>query len=249
MKGKYVCTCTWDEIPHLSDEEKASLLSGIPPFQRDARSKGLPQLGAGAIYPVPETDITVPDISPIPAHWPRWYAFDSGWEWTAAMFFAWDRDNDTMYVTSAYKRQHAEPPVHADAVRARGGDWMEGAGDVAAVSNTDGVQFIDIYRRLGLKLQLADKAVEAGIQDTWQRLSAGKLKVFASCGLWFSEYRTYHRDEKGRIEKADDHLMDATRYGVRAPLHIRKVKPKDTPKDDSEDWLGRSGESSQGWMA
>jgi hypothetical protein len=58
--------CTWDEVPHLSQEAKDGLWRSIPPFQRDARSKGVPSLGAGAIYPVPEADITVSDFSITP---------------------------------------------------------------------------------------------------------------------------------------------------------------------------------------
>ena len=70
-------------------------------------------------------------------------------------------------------------------------------GDAAAINTNDGRQFLDIYRRLGLKLELADKAVEAGIQEVWELLSAGQLKVFRSCGPWFDEFRLYRRDDKG----------------------------------------------------
>jgi hypothetical protein len=34
--------------------EKASMWAGLPPHVRDARSKGIPALGQGAIYPIPE---------------------------------------------------------------------------------------------------------------------------------------------------------------------------------------------------
>ena len=62
------------------------------------------------------------------------------------------------------------------------------------------------------KLELADKAVEAGIQEAWELLSAGRLKVFDSCGAWFEEYRLYRRDDTSRIVKPNDYLMDCT-YG------------------------------------
>jgi phage terminase large subunit-like protein len=64
--AKFTVFCTWDEVPHLSQEAKDGLWRSIPPFQRDARSKGVPSLGAGAIYPVPEADITVSDFSITP---------------------------------------------------------------------------------------------------------------------------------------------------------------------------------------
>lgn len=249
MKGKFVVTCTWADVPHISAEEQASLLASVPPHQRDSRSKGVPQLGSGAIYPVPESEFTVKDFD-IPAHWPRWWALDAaGSGSTAASFFAWDRETDTIYVTAVYKRELAEPSVHAHNVRVRGGDWQHGVGDVAAVATADGLQYIDIYRRLGLTIQLADKAVESGILDVWQRFSAGTLKVFASCGQWFEEFRLYRRDDKGRIVKENDHLMDTTRYGVRAPIQVRTTKPAAPSTDAEGEWYERRGGSEHGWMS
>ena|SRR5215469_4123072 len=37
---------TWDDAAHLSAEAKAKLLASIPPYQREVRSKGIPQLAA-----------------------------------------------------------------------------------------------------------------------------------------------------------------------------------------------------------
>jgi len=42
----------WDDVPHLSEQQKKLMLAETPPYLRDARSKGIPSLGAGAIYPV-----------------------------------------------------------------------------------------------------------------------------------------------------------------------------------------------------
>ena len=55
--SKLVVSATWDDVPHLSPEQKTELWGSIPPYQRDARSKGIPQLGSGAIYPVAESEI------------------------------------------------------------------------------------------------------------------------------------------------------------------------------------------------
>ena len=222
-------TATWDDARHLTPEMRESLWLSIPPFQRDARSKGIPQLGSGAIYQVSEDDIKVSDFE-LPAHWPRAFGMDTGWDWTAAVWGAWDRDTDTVYVYSVYKRGQVEPPIHADALKARG-EWIRGVGDAAAINLYDGRSFIEIYRQLGMDVELPDKAVEAGIQRVWERLSAGKLKVFASCGALFEEYRLYRRDEKGRVVKDGDHVMDALRYLVVSGLDRARTKP--VPKDDS----------------
>jgi hypothetical protein len=64
----------------------------------------------------------------------------------------------------------------------------------------------------GLNLQPAVNAVESVIYEVWDALSTGRLKVLDSLSNWVSEFRKYHRDEKGKIVKKDDHLMDAVQY-------------------------------------
>ena len=60
-------------MPHLDEAAKAQIRAPTPPWLGDARTKGIPQMGAGVIYQVPESDILVPPFA-IPKHWPRSYA-------------------------------------------------------------------------------------------------------------------------------------------------------------------------------
>lgn len=211
-EGKVLVMASWDDAPHLTDEDKAELLASMPPHQREARTKGVPQLGAGAIYPVPETDIVV-DPFPIPGYWPRLYGLDVGWKRTAAIWGAHDRETDTIYLYAEHYRGEAEPAVHGAAIKAKG-DWIPGVIDPASRgrAQADGKRLIEMYQAQGLNLEMADNAVEAGIMEVYERLSTGRLKVFKTLGHWLSEYRIYRRDEKGRVVKESDHLMDATRY-------------------------------------
>ena len=55
--SKYVVFAGWQDVPHLSEEAKAGLAASYLPHERDARMKGIPSLGSGAIYPVPEEDV------------------------------------------------------------------------------------------------------------------------------------------------------------------------------------------------
>lgn len=243
-RSKCVITATWDDVPHLSEDAKRELMASIPPFQRDARSKGVPQLGAGAIYPVPESDFVVADI-PIPEHWPRVFGMDVGWNRTAAVWGAIDRDSDTVYLYSEHYRGQAEPSVHAHGIRARG-EWIPGVIDPAARGRgqRDGEQLFRDYVDLGLWLQPAANTREAGIYAVWQRLSAGKLKVFKSLGNWLTEFRLYRRDEKGAVVKENDHLMDSTRYLVVSGLQHATVQH---PKEDDDEFGGRRTDGG-GWM-
>lgn len=227
-KSKWYIKVGWSDVPHLTEDAKAELIATTPIFQLQARTEGEPSLGAGAIYPIPESEIRVTDFI-IPPHWPRLFSLDAAMSGpTAALWFALDREADMLYVWSEYKRSNAEVPIHAAALRSRG-SWIPGVGDVAGIVNADGTQFIQLYRREGLDVIIADKSVEAGIQDVWQLLSTGRLKVFQSCVQFFREYSNYHRAENGKIVKENDHLCDALRMGVRAMRTRFKTKLEAVP--------------------
>ena len=157
--SKMVVMATWEDAPHLTPAQKDELYSSIPPHQRDARTKGIPQLGSGAIYPVPESEVLVDDF-PIPSYWPGVYALDVGWNRTAALWGAWDRQSDIVYLWSEYAKGQAEPAIHAQAVRSRG-VWIPGVIDPAARGRgqKDGEQLLLVYRELGLELAPADNSV------------------------------------------------------------------------------------------
>jgi len=226
--SKYLINCGWDDSPHLSERKKAEMYAASEPHLREARSKGTPSLGIGAVYTVAESEFVIPPFK-IPEYWVKGYGFDVGWNRTAVVWGAHDRDTDTLYLTSEHYRGQAEPSTHASAIRARG-DWIPGFIDPAANGRQqhDGEQLLASYLALGLKVTAADNAVEAGIFDVGQRLQTGRLKVFSSLGAWLTEYRIYRRDKNGKIVKKVDHLMDATRYLVRPSSMERMiVKPVD----------------------
>lgn len=247
--SRFITTCTWDEVPHLSEAEKADLMKATPPYLRDARSKGVPQLGSGAVYQFPESEIKVPDFE-IPPTWRRWYGLDIGvgTHPTAASWQTFDPSSSTLYVYNVYRRVSSETALHISAVRDRG-PWIRGVADAAGliVTEHDSQQLLHVYRNGGLDIELPDKAVESGILDVWNLMSAGRFKVFASCGAWFEEYRLYRRDDHGRIVKTKDDLMDATRYGVRSGASRGRSQAEwDASKDESGNWPGAGG--NQGWM-
>lgn len=224
-ESRYLVQAGWDDVPHLDEKTKKELLDSTLPHLRDARSKGIPSLGAGAIYPIPESEILVAPFA-IPAHWPRGYAMDVGWNRTAALWGAYDRSTDCVFLYTEHYRGQAEPSVHAAAIRARG-EWIPGKIDPASRgrSQKDGAQLLQMYQDLGLSLDPADNGVETGLYAVWERLSTGRMKVFSTLQNWLAEYRLYRRDEKGKIVKEFDHLMDATRYLVNGGLDWMRVQP------------------------
>lgn len=223
--SRKLITAGWDDVPHLEDAAQAELLRETPPWLREARSKGVPSLGAGAIYPIPLSQIEVEPFA-IPAHWPRCYAMDVGWNWTAALWQAYDRETLTRYLYAEYKAGEQLPQVHAAAIKARG-EWIPGLIDPAANNRgqRDGERLMEDYINEGLHLDKAHNAVEAGLVGCWKELSIGKIKIFKTLVQFKEEYRVYRRDEHGKVVKKNDHLMDDMRYLYNSAFDVMKVKP------------------------
>jgi phage terminase large subunit-like protein len=218
-ESKWYCTATWDDVGHLDEKTKKELWDSVPIHEREARSKGIPTIGTGKIYPVDLGALLI-DPFDLPKHWVKGYGMDVGWNRTAAIWGALDRDSDTLYLYSEHYVGQAEPAVHASSIKARG--QMTGFIDPASRgrSQHDGEQLIELYRREGLTLMEADNAVEAGIFDVHQRMTSGRLRVFKTLVNWQKEFGVYHRDEQGKVVKKNDHALDATRYLCRAHAHL-----------------------------
>ncbi len=54
-------------------------IDAYPAHEREARTKGIPSLGSGRIFPIVEEDILC-DAMPIPAHWVQIVGVDFGWD-------------------------------------------------------------------------------------------------------------------------------------------------------------------------
>jgi phage terminase large subunit-like protein len=219
-KARKVINMTIEDAEHYTAEQKAQIIASYPAHEREARSKGIPTMGSGLIFPVVEEDILV-DPFPIPKHWVQIGALDFGWDHpTAAASLAWDRDRDVIYVTRDYRRSEAPVVIHAAAVKPWG-LWLpwawphDGNNDTAAGKN-----LASQYRDQGLKL-LPEKAtfedgsnsVEAGIMEMLDRMMTGRWKVFRTCTAWIEERRLYHRKD-GKIVKLKDDVISASRYAL-----------------------------------
>ncbi len=223
--SKALIMAGWDDVPHLDAQTKAELLASTPPRLRDARSKGRPALGAGAIYPVAESDIVVVPFA-LPEHWPRAYGLDVGWKKTAAVWGATDPDAKVHYLYANYYASEKTAAEHVHGLKGPG-EWIPGVIDPAARgrSQTDGTALLDQYVALGLDLDSANNAVSAGLDAVWLALATGQLKVFATLADLLQEYRIYRRDEHGRVVKQCDHLMDAMRYYWMSGRDRARCKP------------------------
>jgi len=242
--GQYMQNVTWDDAPHLTEETKRQLLAAIPEYQRDMRTKGIPLLGSGAIFPLSEDRIKT-DIDRIPNHWPRIAGIDFGWEHpTAVVWMAWDRDNDCIYVYNCYRQNHVTPAVVAATIRAKR-DWIPVSWphDGLQHDKGSGVQLAEQYRIAGVNMirqratfEDGSNGVEAGLFEMLDRMQTGRLKVASHLHEWFEEFRMYHRKD-GKVVKEKDDLMAATRYGMMMIRHA-ETEPRD---DEYEDTFHEAG--------
>lgn len=225
-------TMTIDDAEHFTAEERQKIIDSYPAHEREARTKGIPTLGSGLIFPVLEESIIV-DPFDIPAHWAQIGALDFGWDHpTAAVNLAWDRDTDVVYLTKDYRQRQATPIFHATAVKPWG-TWLpwawphDGNNDTAAGENLS-----KQYREQGLDMlpehatfEDGSNSVEAGLMDMLDRMLSGRFKVFKTCTAWLEERRLYHRKD-GKIVKERDDVISASRYGVMM-LRFAHTKPND----------------------
>jgi hypothetical protein len=242
VSHKVVIQAGWNDCGHLSEAAKQEMLAAIPPYQRDARSKGIPDLGAGAVYPISQEDY-ITDRKPDPS-WPRAYGLDVGWNWTHAVWLAWDREAALAIAYDEYYRSAAEPEIHAAAIRSKG-VWIPGTIDPSSkgVTPIDGQRLMDMYITLGLNLTKADNAVVAGTTLVWNLLSTGQLKIGRHLLQLLRQMKIYRRDEKGVIIKRDDHGPDALRYDCMTGPSIMCSAPA---KLSLESWMGPG--STAGWL-
>lgn len=215
-----VITMTIEDAEHHTPEERQKIIDSYPAHEREARTKGVPSLGSGRIFPVAEELITVVPFE-VPKHWVQICGIDFGWDHpTAGARLAWDRDADVIYVTTVYRQREATPIVHAGALKPWGA-WLpwswphDGNNDMAA-----GPNLASQYRAQGLNLlperatfEDGSNSVEAGLMEMLDRMITGRFKVFSTCGEWFEEFRLYHRKD-GKVVKERDDVISASRYAL-----------------------------------
>jgi phage terminase large subunit-like protein len=220
--NRHMVQATIDDALHFTEKQRAEIIATYPPHEAEARTKGIPTLGSGRIFPVQEELISIKQRD-IPKHWPRIGGMDFGYEHAfAAVELYWDRDADCVYVARCYRVNHTTPINHAAALRPWGKDlyWAWPRDGRRETLEGAGIPLAKQYRVQGLDLlpehaQFEDGSVsvEAGLMDMLDRMKSGRFKVFDHLHDWFSEFRLYHR-KNGLVVKENDDLMAATRYAL-----------------------------------
>jgi phage terminase large subunit-like protein len=242
------------DVSHYTDAQRQAIIGSYPLFERDARTKGIPQLGSGRVFPVNQDDIEC-DAFAIPDHWPQIVGLDFGWDHpSAAARLAWDRDSDILYVTACHRAREQTPIMFAASVKPWG-QWIPAAWphDGLQHDKGSGEQLAAQYRTQGLNLlkiramfEDGTNGVEAGISEMLDRMQTGRLQVFKHLSQWFEEFNIYHRKE-GLIVKLNDDLLSATRYGMMMK-RFAIVQALKTTKHYPKSSGNQTRPSDTGWM-
>lgn len=268
MPNTHVTHMTIDDVDHLTAEQKASIIASYPPHEQKARAMGLPALGSGRVF----MDVGWDDISvrafPIPDHWVHIGALDFGWDHpSAAVRLSWDRDQDVIYVTHAFRKREATPLVFAGGIRSwgissDGTQWLpwawphDGNQSGGKFGTQDQKQLAQLYRDQGLRLlpihatfEDGTNGVEAGVAMMLERMQTGRWKVFSHLDEYREEFESYHRKDGLIVKEADD-LLSASRYGaMMRRFAIPMAKPARHGPAPVIGMPHRNAGSGGGWMA
>jgi phage terminase large subunit-like protein len=236
--GQALIQAGWDDAPHMTAEVRQQILAALPPHERKMREQGIPQLGSGLVFPLPEADMICDPIE-IPEFWPRICGLDFGWDHpTAAAWAAWDRDSDVIYIYDTYAMSQEAVPMHASAIKSRG-NWIPVIWpmDGRQADKGSGKSLTEQYRNEGVNMtrehftnppSAGQKegsggiSVEAGIQEMYTRFMTNRLKIFNNQSKLLEELRMYHRKD-GKIVFKHDDVISAARYAI---MSVRKARVK-----------------------
>lgn len=197
----------WVE-PFLAEIEKFP--SGAHKDQVDALANAFNMLNGDAVFNALEANIITEPVR-IAGHWARAFAFDLDRDRFGAVWAAWDRQADVVYLYDEYRVGRADLAIHKEGMVKRG-SWIPGLFDMNGRGRKKD-ESVRIAERLADQLNLFTIEVdeEAGIAEMSARLATGRLKIFSNLTCWLGEYRQFQRNDKGDPESiAGDHLMKAT---------------------------------------
>ena len=217
-------TIGWDDVPHLTAKEKKDLGTGLLPHEYEARSKGIPTMATGMIYPISVKDLLVRpfemedydpgiiglDVAPVGI--------------TAGALLVKDFHSKVTYLTMEHRMEGGSAATHAFGIKMRFGRYpvrIDPSSNRRA--DEDAKNLMKDYKTAfgdEWEVKNAYNPVYSGITRLWTAMQTGRFRVFNNCHEWIKEWQNYIWDPK-KVNadghpvprKKNDHLMDATRYG------------------------------------
>ena len=225
------------DAEHYTDEQREQKIQAWMPYERECRAMGVPMMGEGLIWPIPDEEIAF-DIQDfpggLPRHFPRIAACDFGIDHPGAgVWIAHDRDQDITYLYDCYRKEGETAVYHAEAFKARDPhDFIPVAWPHDGLERDKGTgkPLKDTYRKHGVNM-MRDSArydnkiggpqgLEPINGEIHERMKTGRFRVARHLTQFFDEKRMYHRKD-GKVVKANDDIISAVRYAM---MELRKAQ-------------------------
>lgn len=230
-------TATWDDSPHMTEEKKKELMSTYPAHELDARTKGIPMMGEGAVFPISDDQIKCE-----PFKLPDYYRYIAGVDFgidhpAAGAWLAHDPDTDIVYFYDGYREAGQLPYFHGNMMRMRDPNGLIPVAwphDGQNEEKGSGKNLKDQYLEQDINMMLdsarydddkgGSQVVEPIVQEIYTRMTDGRFKVFDNPAghLFLEEKRGLYR-KNGKIKAIKDDLFKATCYAL---MMLRWAAPK-----------------------
>jgi hypothetical protein len=225
-----VVKMTIDDSLHMVGERRRKALEGYSKHEIDARAYGLPKIGEGAIFELPDEKVIEPTIEFVPQHWAKIWGIDFGIGHPfAAVLIAWDKDVDVIHALHAFKMPDMLPIDHAAAMKPVGIEVPVAWPQDGMQREKSGTEVHLLYKKEGLKMHHEHAtfaeggySTEAGVLEMQQRERGGKIKYAAHLSALLEERRWYHRKD-GLIVKEQDDILSALRVAIMMKRFARPV--------------------------
>lgn len=242
--GMSLTRATWDDAPHLTEEMKAEKIGQLPAAEREMRSRGIPTVGSGLIFPVSDDSIKIDPIE-IPDHWMRIIGVDLGYDHPFAVAcMAFDLDTNTAYLYDTFRQTKMKIADCCSAINHRADGWIpvtyphdamkhdpQSARPFANIFEEDyGVPMLpEPFTNPPGEGQLegeGGRGVEVGLHSMLQAMEEGRFKVFSTCEDFFEEKAMYHRKQNSKtgtiqITALRDDVISAARYAYQSMRHAQ----------------------------
>lgn len=250
-KSQKVVNMTIYDADHYTDEEKERIVSSYPEHEREARARGIPTMGSGRIFQIPEETVKCQPFA-CPDHFYVINGCDFGWDHPQAHIqLWWDKDEDIFYVARTWKQSEKKATeAYASTKKWQSNIPVAWPHDGYQHEKGGGEELREKYEEAGFNMLPSHatwpeggNSVEVGITEMRDLMLEGRFKVFNTCEPLFEEFRLYHRDANGKIVKLVDDILSAVRYAYMMRRYAVQYSEIRNPPVEEEVYVP----SSSGW--
>lgn len=215
----------WDDNPFLSKDEITKMEQDYPAWELPARKYGQPVFGQGKVFEFLISDIITDDIAldDIPMDWNLIGGIDpsatSNGTWGACLLA--EAPDGTIYIMQEYLTTNKRLDEHGDNIRVMF-SFLPGiplvcdpAGGGENYERQSALEYLREEEKLNIIVaEKANQAKNHAINKIYLLKRNNKFKICKKCVKTLEEFDQYARDEKNKIIKQNDHIIDACFYAL-----------------------------------